>query len=476
MLGGGSRGESRARRGIPAFDWLGITDTIHTHISMRVPGRHDQFLLLPYGILFGEARASQMVKRDTEGKIVSDPTGLGISVGGFCIHSAIHTGRDDAVCIMHAHTEATIAVANMKSGLLPLSQHALRFHGRIAYMDYCGMFNSPEKRARLPEELGDAHVLMLRNHGPLVVASTPWECFSRMYYLERACRMQVTMLSAVNDPREELLLARRAELRGDGQGVRRSASRRWPGANGRRCGGCSISAMRDIGIEDAMRPSLLVHGGHLEKLREEWRDDYDIHLLRDYPDVTDFLRTAGADMEVIVSDGHALPPDLLAAMPRLRLVACFSTGYEGIDAAVLRSRGIALTTAAGVNAHDVADHALALMLAAWNGLIPAHAAVQKRSRGETRLRLGGRCGGDVPAFSASGASVRPSRRGSSRTGWTSHGTGPIRSRTYPIRGARAFSSWRATATSWSSAVVRRRRTTTRSERPSSRRSGRPACS
>ena len=186
------------------FDWLEITDIIHTHISMRVPGRHDQFLLLPYGLLFGEARASDMVKCDTEGRIVSDPSGLGISVGGFCIHSAIHTGREDAVCVMHAHTEATIAVANTKAGLLPLTQHALRFYERIAYLDYCGMFNSPEKRAQLPATLGAAQVLMLRNHGPLVIGSTPWECFSRMYYLERACRMQITMLSAVKDPATEL--------------------------------------------------------------------------------------------------------------------------------------------------------------------------------------------------------------------------------------------------------------------------------
>lgn len=171
---------------------------------MRVPGRHDQFLLLPYGILFGEACASHMVKCDVDGRIVSDPTGLGISVGGFCIHSAIHTGRDDAVCVMHAHTEATIAVANLKAGLLPLSQHALRFYDRIAYLDYCGMFNSSEKRAQLPATLGKAQVLMLRNHGPLVIASTPWECFSRMYYLERACRMQVAMLSTVRDPETEL--------------------------------------------------------------------------------------------------------------------------------------------------------------------------------------------------------------------------------------------------------------------------------
>jgi ribulose-5-phosphate 4-epimerase/fuculose-1-phosphate aldolase len=184
------------------FDWLGITDIIHTHISLRVPGRHDQFLLLPYGVLFRDARASQMVKCDTKGRIISDPTGLGISVGGFCIHSAVHTGREDAACVMHAHSEATIAVGNMKAGLLPLSQHALRFHERIAYLDYCGMFDSDAKRALLPATLGNAHVLMLRNHGPLVVASTPWECFSRMYYLERACRMQVTMLSMARDPAE----------------------------------------------------------------------------------------------------------------------------------------------------------------------------------------------------------------------------------------------------------------------------------
>jgi ribulose-5-phosphate 4-epimerase/fuculose-1-phosphate aldolase len=181
------------------FDWLGITDIIHTHISLRVPGRHDRFLLLPYGILFGDACASQMVKCDTRGKIISDSTGLGISVGGFCIHSAIHTGRSDAACVMHAHSDATVAVGNMKAGLLPLSQHALRFYNRIAYLDYCGMFDSEEKRAQLPAALGDAHILMLRNHGPLVVATTPWECFSRMYYLERACRMQVATLSMVRD-------------------------------------------------------------------------------------------------------------------------------------------------------------------------------------------------------------------------------------------------------------------------------------
>lgn len=195
------------------FDWLGITDLIHTHISVRVPDDHAQFLQLPYGHLFGEACASQMVKCDVDGNILSDPTGLGISRGGFCIHSAIHMGTPRAACVMHAHTEATIAVANYRDGLLPLSQHALRFYGKIFFLDYCGAFDSAEKRARLPETLGDGDVLMLRNHGPLVIGTSVAECFSRMYYLERACRMQVASLSACRDPATELIQACDADAR-----------------------------------------------------------------------------------------------------------------------------------------------------------------------------------------------------------------------------------------------------------------------
>ena len=187
------------------FDWLGITDLIHTHISVCVPGEQQQFLQLPYGHLFREARASNMVKCDVDGRIISDPTGLGISKGGFCIHSAIHTEIANAVCVMHAHTEATLAVANYRDGLLPLSQHALRFYGKVGYFDYCGTFETAEKRAGLPRALGSGDVLMLRNHGPLVVGKSVRECFSRMYYLERACRMQVATLSQCRDVAKEIV-------------------------------------------------------------------------------------------------------------------------------------------------------------------------------------------------------------------------------------------------------------------------------
>lgn len=126
----------------------------------------------------------------------------------------------------------------------------------------------------------------------------------------------------------------------------------------------------------AMKPPLLVHGAHLERLRTDWQDEYEVHLMRDFPDLNSFLRGVGAQIEVVVSDGHGPEANLLQAMPRLRLVACFSTGHEGIDTGVLRSRGAALTTAAGVNAHDVADHALALALGAWHGLAAADDAVR----------------------------------------------------------------------------------------------------
>jgi ribulose-5-phosphate 4-epimerase/fuculose-1-phosphate aldolase len=182
-----------------------------------VPGETEQFLQLPYGLLFREARASSMVKCDVDGRIISDPTGLGISVGGFRIHSAIHMGNAKAVCVMHAHTEASLAVANYGRGLLPLSQHALRFHGKIGYLDYCGFFETAEKRARLPAALGDGDVLMLRNHGPLVIGRTVRECFSRMYYLERACRMQVASLSQCRDVMQELVFPDEADCRATAQ-------------------------------------------------------------------------------------------------------------------------------------------------------------------------------------------------------------------------------------------------------------------
>lgn len=175
------------------LDHFRMTDLTHTHISARVPGTTDQFLQLPYGHLFCEATASNMVKCDLAGQVISDPTGLGISVGGFRIHSAIHAARHDANVVVHVHTRATVAVCCQKRGLLPLTQHAMRFADRIAYLDYSGTFDDSGKQRSIADALGDAQVLMLRNHGPLAVGRTVAEAFSRIYYLERACDMQLAL-------------------------------------------------------------------------------------------------------------------------------------------------------------------------------------------------------------------------------------------------------------------------------------------
>ncbi|HXC59343.1 MAG TPA: NAD(P)-dependent oxidoreductase [Steroidobacteraceae bacterium] len=157
---------------------------------------------------------------------------------------------------------------------------------------------------------------------------------------------------------------------------------------------------------NAAKPPLLVPGALRERL-SGWKDRYDLHCLEDFDDVESFLAGIGQQIEVIVSDGNVLPSVLLREMPRLQLVACFSTGYAGIDAAILRQRGIAFTTAAGVNAHDVADHACALMLAMWHGLLQADSAARRgdwRESTPARRSLRG-CHLGIVGFGRIGAAI-----------------------------------------------------------------------
>ena len=177
------------------FQHFRMTDLIYTHISARVPGTHDRFLINPYGLMFDEINATSLVVVDVDGNVVRDSTGLGVNPGGFTIHSAVHMARPDVACVMHAHTAAGIAVSVMRRGLLPLTQHAMRFTDRIAYHDYEGVWFTDDERQRLIASLGDKQVMVLRNHGLLVCGRSMVEAFDLMYYLERACQAQVTLLS-----------------------------------------------------------------------------------------------------------------------------------------------------------------------------------------------------------------------------------------------------------------------------------------
>lgn len=171
----------------------GWDDMIFTHISARVPGPEEHFLLNPFGMLFEEITASSLVKVDLEGNIVG-ASDYFINPAGFTVHSSVHSVRHDAGCVLHLHTNAGSAVSAQVEGLLPLTQHAMAFHGKVAYHTYEGIALNLDERARLQADLGDKHAMILRNHGTLTVGSNVAQAFMRMYWLERACEMQIAAL------------------------------------------------------------------------------------------------------------------------------------------------------------------------------------------------------------------------------------------------------------------------------------------
>lgn len=173
-------------------DSFGWSDLLGTHISARVPGEENAFLINPYGLLFDEITASSLVKVDEEGEILS-PTDYHINPAGFVIHSAIHMAKPELECALHTHTQAGTAVATAKAGLKPLTQHAMAIIAHVGYHGYEGIATDLNERERLVADLGDANILFLRNHGLLTVGRTIAEAFVWMYRAERACRMQVAI-------------------------------------------------------------------------------------------------------------------------------------------------------------------------------------------------------------------------------------------------------------------------------------------
>ena len=173
---------------------MGWTDMLGTHISCRVPGTHDQFLINPYGLLFEEMTASDLIKCDIEGRKLSDSP-YEVNSAGFTIHSAIHMGNHEAEAVMHCHTQYGVAVAAQKQGLLPLTQMALTALSQVRYHDFEGVAEDHNERERLVRDLGDGSMLILRNHGTLTVGSSVGEMFARMFRLERACKFQITAMT-----------------------------------------------------------------------------------------------------------------------------------------------------------------------------------------------------------------------------------------------------------------------------------------
>ncbi|MGO2277789.1 MULTISPECIES: class II aldolase/adducin family protein [unclassified Psychrobacter] len=174
-------------RMIASYGW---DDLVFTHISARVPGTEDEFLINPYGMLFEEITASSLVKVNKAGEKVA-PSEFDVNPAGFIIHSAVHEARDDAHCVIHLHTNDGVAVSAQEKGLLPISQQSLFPLSNLAYHDYEGVALNPEEKVRLVDDLGDAHFMILRNHGLLTCADTVANAFLYMYIMQRACEIQI---------------------------------------------------------------------------------------------------------------------------------------------------------------------------------------------------------------------------------------------------------------------------------------------
>ena len=172
----------------------GWDDMIFTHISARVPGPDDHFLINAYGLLFEEMTASSLVKVDLSGEIVQETPYI-INPAGFTIHSAVHAARHDAGCVLHTHTRAGVAVSAQADGLLPISQISLLPFASLAYHDYEGIALNEDEKPRLVADLGEKNFLILRNHGLLTVGATIPDAFLFMYALETACQIQLAAQS-----------------------------------------------------------------------------------------------------------------------------------------------------------------------------------------------------------------------------------------------------------------------------------------
>lgn len=175
----------------------GWTDLVFTHISARLPDEDgaERFLINPYGVMFDEMTASSLVKIDLDGKIIGDSPYF-TNPAGFTIHSAVHSARHDAGCVIHVHTPHGIAVSVQKAGLRRYTQFAMQVYDDVAYHDYEGVALDLDERDRLVADLGEKSTMILRNHGTLTVGKNCAIAFLRMYFLENACKTQILAQAA----------------------------------------------------------------------------------------------------------------------------------------------------------------------------------------------------------------------------------------------------------------------------------------
>ena len=172
------------------FDHLGWTELIYNHITVKVPEPEHHFLINPFGLMYREVTASNLVKIDLQGRIVG-ASHYPVNPAGFVTHSAIHEALPQAACVMHTHTTAGMAVACKEGGLAMTNFYSAMLYGQVAYHAFEGITVNPDEKVRLVGSLAGRRQLILRNHGLLTWGETIAEAFVRMWTLNRACEIQM---------------------------------------------------------------------------------------------------------------------------------------------------------------------------------------------------------------------------------------------------------------------------------------------
>ena len=174
-------------------DYFKFSDIIWNHITMKTAENKETFLINPFGLRYDEVTASNLVEINLKGEVINGDSKINDT--GFIIHGAIHKNRKDIKCIMHTHSRAGLAISCLKEGLIPMIQDAAIFYKRVSYHLWEGMSTDTDECERLSKSLGSNKVMILQNHGLLTCGSTIPEAFMLMYYLDRACKNQIDILS-----------------------------------------------------------------------------------------------------------------------------------------------------------------------------------------------------------------------------------------------------------------------------------------
>jgi len=171
------------------FDYMGWSELIYNHITVKLPGTEDHFLINPYGLHYSEVTASNLVKVDINCNVIEE-TDYAVNPAGMLIHSAIHAARDDAHCIGHIHSTAGMTVACQQDGLRIDNFYSVLLYNQVAYHDFQGITVVEGEKEDLVNSLGTKNHLIMRNHGLLTCGRTIPEMFVNMALLDRSCQIQ----------------------------------------------------------------------------------------------------------------------------------------------------------------------------------------------------------------------------------------------------------------------------------------------